>query len=251
MPSNLECVSAACPTIALTGAAGGCVHPRVGASQEAEFMGRLLRRPPARVCEPALGLRTHKLGRLSRTSEEEACTRKAARRRVVSRRRGAGALALDPGDSWWGLPSPWNDVSRDCAGMPPGPVSHGEALGTDRGRPRTPGASKRLLHGQRRLLRQERPASQPGSSPFRECGGRSSLSHASLLGGPFSRENVGPGNLCCSASWPPLPRSALRLLGETAPSSSNTQLPRPCRRQSQVPEGGGLSTPEGCPYASV
>ena len=165
-------MSAACPTIAPTGAAGACSHPRVGASQEAEGMGRILRPPPAGVPEPALGLRTHTLGRLSPTSEEEACPRKAARRRVVCRRRGAGALARDPGDSWWGLPSPWSDVSRDGAGRPPGPVSHGEALGTDRGRPRTPGASKRLLHRPGRALRRERPALQPGSSRFRERAGR-------------------------------------------------------------------------------
>ena len=146
--------------------------PRVGASQEAECMGRLLRRPAAGVREPALGLRTHTLGRLSRSSEEEACPRKAARRRVVCRRRGAGALASDPGDSWWGLPSPWSDVCRDGAGKPPVPVSHGEALGTHRGRPRTPGASKRLLHGRSKALRRERPAPQPGSSRFRERAGR-------------------------------------------------------------------------------
>ena len=130
---------------------------------------------------------------------------------------------LVPGRTW---------VPGSCIALPPGPRWLARLAGFWVKRLCLPPTPSRLS-----------PAA-PRSGSARAS---SSLSHASLLGGPCSREDVGPGKLCCFASWPPLASSARRLLGETALSPSNTQAPRPCCRQSQVPGGGGLRTPEAVP----
>ena len=279
-------------------------------------MGRLLRRPPGRVREPALGFRTHTLGPLALPRKRPASKRQLdvglflggealelspviqvtllgasfsveqreqercwhATRTCFSRGGPGNRSGSTPHTGSQQTASPWTTQGAEAEEAlasarqlpvqgarrprPLGPTLHYSADLVP-GRTWVPGSCIALPPGPRWLARlagfwvkrlclpptpsRLSPAA-PGSGSARAA---SSLSHSSLLGGPCSREDVGPGKLCCFASWPPLPLPARRLLGETALSPSNTQPPQPGSSPFRERAGRILSVPRFTPRRTL